>query len=791
MPYQIDKTDGTRLVTLADGVVDISTDLQLVGRNVAGYGEIQNENFVKLLENFARADIPPSKALVGQVWFDKNVNKLRPAVFDGVEWRQLSLLEVSTIEPQTRKEGDLWWDSDNNQLYAWTADGDKHILIGPESIKPFGTTRWVTTKLTDTSAVEHPVTIGYIDGTAYVVLADSNFTIDQAVTPLAGFTYIKRGMTLDGTTTTGLTTTTRFHGTASNSERLGDRPANGYAYISDNEDITGDWRFLTDAGIVIGDSQEVSLKVQNTNQPILVNESGTTLRLGVDYVGNTGDKTVVLIDGKSFKPYADNEVNLGAPTVKWRNIYADAIYANVVGDAIGSFTGNVAGNLTGNVTGAVTGAVTGTLKSTSGNVIVDNDATTSTPELDSTAGTVAGRFEGTAKYVDYGVYRNNAQTITGDKTFTGGVTINSSPLVVNSTALLNGTSQHLNSQIKKVKIGNTSGINPASPITLGSRDVVIDTANIEGSEITTTLFKGGELREGTKINGASIGDTIPVQKVVSNIYYDTTGKSFTNISYDDTFANADNTTVMTALAIKNYIDAKVDDVVSDIQFHIDNKDMTVDDVKTQLTRIAPPLEYPEGTRARILGSHYYNNIATDSNGNKRYVIFYGQGITRYGIGYIGGRTTSSNTTSTEVLTAKSGFTGYLFQREAGGTPIVKNEAKNNSSNAGNIVSQITNRTFVGWIEFDNPIPQAVANAFGDPAIVNARVIAVENGIVRDYSSVANTTILYDNTNNYQRALVEDYETTATIGGVGVSFEVYDYSLTTVTTNAQWVFKTYI
>ena len=67
MPYQIDKTDGTVLVTLADGVVDTSTDLNLVGRNVAGYGEQQNENFVKLLENFARADTPPSKALIGSI----------------------------------------------------------------------------------------------------------------------------------------------------------------------------------------------------------------------------------------------------------------------------------------------------------------------------------------------------------------------------------------------------------------------------------------------------------------------------------------------------------------------------------------------------------------------------------------------------------------------------------------------------------------------------------------------------------------------------------------------------
>ena len=84
MPYQIDKTDGTVLITLADGVVDNTTDLQLVGRNVAGYGEIQNENFVKLLENFASVTTPPSKPQVGQIWFDKEVNAMRPSVFDGV-----------------------------------------------------------------------------------------------------------------------------------------------------------------------------------------------------------------------------------------------------------------------------------------------------------------------------------------------------------------------------------------------------------------------------------------------------------------------------------------------------------------------------------------------------------------------------------------------------------------------------------------------------------------------------------------------------------------------------------
>ena len=53
MAYTINKTDGTVLATIADGTLDTSTSLQLIGKNYAGYGEILNENTVKLLENFA------------------------------------------------------------------------------------------------------------------------------------------------------------------------------------------------------------------------------------------------------------------------------------------------------------------------------------------------------------------------------------------------------------------------------------------------------------------------------------------------------------------------------------------------------------------------------------------------------------------------------------------------------------------------------------------------------------------------------------------------------------------
>ena len=51
MAYQINKTDGTIVATVADGQVDrLSTDLTLIGKNYSGFGESLNENFIKLLE---------------------------------------------------------------------------------------------------------------------------------------------------------------------------------------------------------------------------------------------------------------------------------------------------------------------------------------------------------------------------------------------------------------------------------------------------------------------------------------------------------------------------------------------------------------------------------------------------------------------------------------------------------------------------------------------------------------------------------------------------------------------
>ena len=55
MPYYINHTNGTSLVTVADGTVDnTTTSINLVGKSFPTYGQLFNQNFVNLLEKYER-----------------------------------------------------------------------------------------------------------------------------------------------------------------------------------------------------------------------------------------------------------------------------------------------------------------------------------------------------------------------------------------------------------------------------------------------------------------------------------------------------------------------------------------------------------------------------------------------------------------------------------------------------------------------------------------------------------------------------------------------------------------
>ena len=69
MAYIINKYNGDQAAVVDDGTINTTLDLKLIGKNYAGYGEAQNENYTWLLENFASQTAPP-KAIVGQLWYD-------------------------------------------------------------------------------------------------------------------------------------------------------------------------------------------------------------------------------------------------------------------------------------------------------------------------------------------------------------------------------------------------------------------------------------------------------------------------------------------------------------------------------------------------------------------------------------------------------------------------------------------------------------------------------------------------------------------------------------------------
>lgn len=88
MAYNIYQTDGTPLVTIPDNTLNTtSTSLTLIGRNAVNFGLAIDQNFVNLLQNFAR-NTAPVTPLKGQLWYDTNLNGLR--VYNGNIWKTLT-----------------------------------------------------------------------------------------------------------------------------------------------------------------------------------------------------------------------------------------------------------------------------------------------------------------------------------------------------------------------------------------------------------------------------------------------------------------------------------------------------------------------------------------------------------------------------------------------------------------------------------------------------------------------------------------------------------------------------
>lgn len=334
MAYTINKYNTEQLTVVEDGTIDQTTDLKLVGKNYAGYGEIQNENFVFLLENFAGANQPP-RAINGQVWYDSSNKKLKFYVKDGVSgyWKTTGGAEISATAPAGLSTGDFWWDTTNEQLYAY--NGTDFVLVGPQDAGE-GITQMQSRTVRSDQQVTKSIITATINDEVIFIISNETFTIDttDAENAISGFDVVRKGVTLKNTqaATAGVTTPddVEYHGTASNAKKLNGIDASQYVTAQTGVPtvFTEIVNFQNDAGIAIGQGLDLKLFIENDNEGVIQNIQGDIIKFRTKEQGGT-NKNVIFMEPGKVTPGANEAgngfetVNLGEASNPFSNVWAD------------------------------------------------------------------------------------------------------------------------------------------------------------------------------------------------------------------------------------------------------------------------------------------------------------------------------------------------------------------------------------------------------------------------------------------------------------------------------------
>jgi hypothetical protein len=492
MSYQLNKTDGTILTDLIDGQIDnSSTNLVLVGRNYSGFGEFLNENFIKLLENFA-ATAAPTNPLEGQLWWDKNEARLK--LWDGTQWKASGGPFVQSTQPQM-VAGDLWIDNLNNQLYFY--DGSDLTLVGPQYNSFQDVTGFEASSILDNQSRSRPVALLKVAGELVGVFSNIEFTPIYSQRILGLVTddnpngTIKEGFNIIDTANF------KFHGTAIASESL----------VTDAGEVVTANQFLpSDAnGVTVG-----TLTIQNSG--------GLTIGLSQNNVQKViGD--AFLIENQ----LRDHDLRLRVRSSAFGSVITDAIFVKSDTAHVGIFrddpeyTLDVSGDLrvTGDllVEGNTVSVDVATLRVEDKNIelgIKDDSTLLDDAQMDG-AGMIA-RASGQEKSIlwnltnDAWTSNRNFDLESADKTYKiGGVdkitNTTIEPSITQATGLVEiGTLQYLN----------------------------VDTININNSTITTNSgtsltidSQGGPIALSTQQKITNVGDPTANQDVATKYYVDT------------------------------------------------------------------------------------------------------------------------------------------------------------------------------------------------------------------------------------------------------------------------------
>jgi len=297
MAYTINKTDTTVVATITDGTVDNTTSLTLFGKSYSGFGELLNENLVKLLENSSSTSAPTAP-LKGELWFDASTNQIK--VYDGSSFKPTGGAKSQATAPTSPSAGDLWHDTDDDQLYVYT--GSEFLLVGPVYTSGQTLSGWKIETLAS-SGGNKVVSSMYVGNTRVAILSKETFTPTVTQT---GFAEIKAGLTLNSTLgavfegTNTQAANIDVSGTTNTSATV---IAGGNFLRADAADTTtGALTIDADGGLILGDSQELTVTVSSNNVTVAqtsqdkdlsftVNDGGVT-KTPLSFEGSTGNITL-------------------------------------------------------------------------------------------------------------------------------------------------------------------------------------------------------------------------------------------------------------------------------------------------------------------------------------------------------------------------------------------------------------------------------------------------------------------------------------------------------------------
>jgi len=609
MSYNITLTNGIGLTVISDGQIDqVHTDLTLIGKNTTNYGVFFNDNFVRLLENFANTN-QPNYPLIGQLWFDTSENRLK--VYNGISFTTTNGTIVSPTIPVSISRGDIWIDSTNGQL--WFNDGLSNKLAGPGYSTTQGESGLSTKTILDVNGALHTIVELKVGSTTLGIFSKDTFI---PANPIAGFsttakflayqvgailtvTSMVSGQVGIGQTIFG---NTIFSNTQITEQLTGDTGNIG-TYAVSNSNIVGSIQSpvslsstndIIKVGFNTSSYPGVVFNTVVTKAQQLLAADGS-LRTAESFLSSQeNSSTIGTLVIQNDNPlvlggYSDLELNINRSTnsiimqsnvinqnfqinLKSGGAIATPIYVNAQDKKVGIFTTtpssmlDVAGsvNIQGNLT--VQGNVT-TVSSTSvsvadKNIVLGNTATPTDVTASGGGLTLAGL---TSKVIAWDSVTNNESTNTGYWNFTDNINVGSNSLgyYINGQSVLSSTS-----------LGNT----------------ITSAPGITSLGILTSVQAGNLSIIGSTISYTSIqtsGDVKLQPKGIGSV--DVSSANIVNLA-----TPANNTDA----ANKSYVDSSIKLAPLGISLNTTGKDNTT--IGTLLLAIIFPVEeHPNGTKCRV------------------------------------------------------------------------------------------------------------------------------------------------------------------------------------------------